>query len=58
MGKMVRGFSFDGETLLMIEILSRKLGVGNKSAVIREAIREKYYRTFGNVPPHRIIGER
>ncbi|WP_457741351.1 ribbon-helix-helix protein, CopG family [Thermococcus sp.] len=54
MRKMVRGFSIDRETLLMIDLLATKLGVENKSAIVREAVREKYYRTFGNISPRRL----
>lgn len=41
-GSYVWGFSIDNETHRMIEELSRALGLKNKSAVVRLAIRKLY----------------
>ena len=54
-GSLVRGFSYDVETLLMIEALKKKLGYKSKSEVIRVAIREKYISIFGTTPPEHLL---
>ena len=54
-GSLVRGFSYDRETLLMIEALKKKLGYKSKSEAVRIAIREKYMSIFGETPPEKLL---
>ena len=54
-GALVRGFSYDRETLLMIEALKKKLGYKSKSEAVRVAIREKYMSIFGSTPPESLL---